>query len=44
MSKTRRYSSQVVDGVQKAPARAMLRATGFTDADFQKPQIGIAST
>jgi dihydroxy-acid dehydratase len=44
MNKTRRYSSQVVDGVQKAPARAMLRATGFTDADFHKPQIGIAST
>lgn len=40
----RRYSSQVVDGVSKAPGRAMLRATGFTDEDFKKPQIGIAST
>ena len=44
MSKSRKYSAEVVDGVHKAPARAMLRATGFTDADFQKPQIGIAST
>ena len=40
----RRYSSIVVDGLTNAPARAMLRAVGFTDADFQKPQIGIAST
>ncbi|WP_223456057.1 MULTISPECIES: dihydroxy-acid dehydratase [unclassified Pseudomonas] len=40
----RKYSSQVIDGVEAAPARAMLRAVGFTDADFTKPQIGIAST
>jgi dihydroxy-acid dehydratase len=40
----RTYSSQVVDGVEAAPARAMLRAVGFTDDDFKKPQIGIAST
>jgi dihydroxy-acid dehydratase len=40
----RRYSSVVVDGVQQAPSRAMLRAVGFTDADFSKSQIGIAST
>ena len=40
----RRYSSLVVDGVAHAPARAMLRAVGFTDADFTKPQVGIAST
>lgn len=40
----RRYSSQVVDGINKAPGRAMLRATGFTDEDFKKPQVGIAST
>ena len=43
-SSRRRYSSPVVDGVGKAPSRAMLRATGFTDEDFHKPQIGIAST
>jgi dihydroxy-acid dehydratase len=40
----RRYSSLVVDGVEQAPSRAMLRAVGFTDADFAKSQIGIAST
>lgn len=44
MTETRKYSSKVVDGTGKAPARAMLRAVGFNDADFQKPQIGIAST
>jgi dihydroxy-acid dehydratase len=41
---TRYHSSLVVDGIEKAPARAMLRAVGFTDEDFHKPQIGIAST
>ncbi len=40
----RPYSSKVVDGVQKAAARAMLYAVGFTEEDFGKPQIGIAST
>ncbi len=40
----RKYSSQVVDGVEHAASRAMLRAVGFNDADFTKPQIGIAST
>ncbi len=40
----RRFSSVVVDGVEQAPSRAMLRAVGFTDADFAKPQVGIAST
>ena len=41
---TRRYSKLVVDGIKQAPARAMLHAVGFTDGDFAKPQIGIAST
>ena len=40
----RRYSSVVVDGMKQAPSRAMLRAVGFTDADFGKSQVGIAST
>lgn len=40
----RRHSSTVVDGVGKSASRAMLRATGFTDEDFTKPQVGIAST
>ena len=34
----------VVDGVERTPSRAMLRAVGFADDDFKKPQIGIAST
>ncbi|MFZ5560224.1 MAG: dihydroxy-acid dehydratase [Pseudomonadota bacterium] len=42
--KTRQYSSPVVDGIEAAPGRAMLRAVGFTDDDFKKPQVGIAST
>jgi len=41
---TRRYSRIVVDGVKQTPSRAMLRAVGFVDADFGKPQVGIAST
>jgi len=41
---TRQYSSLVVDGLKQTPARAMLRGVGFTDEDFAKPQIGIAST
>jgi dihydroxy-acid dehydratase len=41
---SRRHSAPVVDGVTRAPSRAMLRAVGFADADFGKPQVGIAST
>ncbi|NCF74552.1 MAG: dihydroxy-acid dehydratase [Gammaproteobacteria bacterium] len=40
----RRYSRVVVDGDEQAPSRAMLRAVGFEESDFQRPQIGIAST
>ena len=36
-------SRDVTDGPQKAPARAMLRAVGLGDGDWDKPQIGIAS-
>ena len=43
-SNTRNYSSTIVDGVDRAPARSMLRAVGFTDEDFTKPQVGIASS
>ncbi|MCS6771011.1 MAG: dihydroxy-acid dehydratase [Kiritimatiellae bacterium] len=38
------YSSRIVDGPERAPSRAMLHAVGFTDRDFAKPQVGIAST
>ena len=41
---TRTFSSQVVDGMERAPSRAMLHAVGFTNEDFKKPQIGVAST
>ena len=40
----RAYSSLVFDGVKQTPSRAMLRAVGFTDRDFRRPQVGIAST
>jgi len=40
----RRYSRVVVDGDERAPGRAMLRAVGFGEDDFGRPQIGIAST
>jgi len=40
----RAYSRKIVDGAERAPSRAMLRAVGFKDADFRKPQVGIAST
>ena len=41
---TRKFSRLVVDGIKQTPGRAMLRAVGFVDADFAKPQVGIAST
>ena len=44
MSKKRKYSSSLVDGIDQAGARSMLRPTGFSDEDFKKPQVGIAST
>ncbi len=40
----RKYSKIVVDGDSQAPSRSMLRAVGFKNEDFAKPQIGIAST
>ncbi len=37
-------SREVTDGLERAAARGMLRAVGMEDADFAKPQIGIASS
>ena len=37
-------SRDVTDGYQRAPARAMLRAIGMTDDDWDKPQVGVASS
>jgi dihydroxy-acid dehydratase len=45
MGKDLRIKSHVFsDDARKAPNRAMLRAVGFSDEDFKKPMIGIAST
>ena len=41
---SRQHSSIVVDGPDRAPSRAMLRAVGFSDADFGKSVVGVAST
>jgi dihydroxy-acid dehydratase len=43
-TKSRPFSSMVVDGDHRAPNRSMLRAVGFGDEDFKKPQVAIAST
>ena len=40
----RAYSSQVVDGAERAASRAMLHAVGFKREDFKKSQIGVVST
>ncbi|MDA3650323.1 dihydroxy-acid dehydratase [Saccharopolyspora indica] len=37
-------SSEVTEGMERAAARGMLRAVGMQDADFGKPQIGVASS
>ncbi|MCO1578812.1 dihydroxy-acid dehydratase [Crossiella sp. SN42] len=37
-------SRDVTDGLERAAARGMLRAVGFSDADWEKPQIGVASS
>ena len=38
------HSSVVVDGDDRAAARSMLRAVGFTDEDFQKPQVAVVGS
>ena len=44
MSDRKPRSRDVTDGMERAPARAMLRAVGLTDDDWDKPQIGVASS
>ena len=44
MTNMKPRSSEVTDGLERAPARGMLRAVGMGDTDFTKPQIGIASS
>ncbi|HIM15021.1 MAG TPA: dihydroxy-acid dehydratase [Acidobacteria bacterium] len=41
---TIRRSAAITEGPSRAPARAMLKAVGFTDADLKKPLIGVANT
>jgi dihydroxy-acid dehydratase len=40
----KRVSATLTDGADRAPARAMLKAVGYTDADLAKPIIGVATT
>ncbi len=40
----KQWSSAVTQGVERAASRAMLHAVGFSEADFRKSQVGIAST
>ena len=40
----RQFSSPMLDGPDRAPSRAMLHPVGFTNEDFQKSIIGVAST
>ncbi|MFP6901289.1 MAG: dihydroxy-acid dehydratase [Opitutales bacterium] len=42
-SSNRPFSSIIVDGTDRAPNRSMLRAVGFTDEDFKKPQVAVCS-
>jgi dihydroxy-acid dehydratase len=43
-SPAKRHSAALTDGPDRAPARAMLKGTGFTDADLAKPLVGVATT
>jgi dihydroxy-acid dehydratase len=44
LANARRRSSSVYDGVRGAAPRAMLRAMGYGDDDFRKPQVGVGAT
>jgi len=37
-------NNPLTTGPSRAPARAMLKAVGFSDADLKKPLIGVANT
>jgi dihydroxy-acid dehydratase len=43
-SEGKRYSGAITDGPNRAPARAMLKAIGFTGEDLRRPIIGVANT
>src|SRR5260221_12495584 len=44
MPNLKKNSDAITTGPNRAPARAMLKAVGFTDDDLRKPIIGVAST
>src|SRR5918912_358871 len=44
MAEGRLPSETILRGPSRAPARAMLRAVGYTDEDLRKPIIGVANT
>jgi dihydroxy-acid dehydratase len=44
MNPLKKYSHVVSEGIDRAPARAMLKGIGFTEEDMHKPFIGIANT
>jgi dihydroxy-acid dehydratase len=44
MNRSNSRSSAITNGVERTPNRAMLRAVGFSDGDFEKPIIGIANS
>jgi dihydroxy-acid dehydratase len=39
----KRRSAALTDGVERAPARAMLKGVGFTDADLARPLVGVVT-
>ena len=40
----KRHSAAITNGPDRAGARSMLKATGFTDDDLAKPIVGVATT
>jgi len=44
MNRSNSRSSAITNGIERTPNRAMLRAVGFSDGDFDKPIIGIANS
>ena len=40
----KRHSAALTDGLERAPARAMLKGTGFDDDDLARPLVGVATT
>jgi len=44
MTIARPRSREVTEGAARAPARSYLRAVGFSEDDFDKPQVAVASS